>query len=170
MPIRSARTTAWSTVTKAKVESNDRPVSKLRPKKSLISNINDSVLMESQMLANKRGSASLIIGQFGLAGILTDTDVTRRLIAKDLNASRTNVAKVMTANPPVVSMKDSAMDALGTMVENHFCHLPVVDDNGAVVGVLDIAKCLHDAIGKLEKAKSKNGNSAEDAVRQMAAL
>ena len=146
-------------------------MSKLRPKKPLISNINDSVLMVSQMLANKRGSASLVIGvNGGLSGIITDTDVTRRLVARDLPAGTTNVAKVMTANPTVVSMKDPAMDALSTMVENHFRHLPVVDDNGAVVGVLDIAKCLNDAISKLEKAEEKNGSVAEDAVKQMAAL
>ena len=152
-------------------EKREKPVSKLRPKKPLISNINDNVLMVAQMLASKRGSASLVIGvNGGLAGIVTDTDVTRRLVARDLNAANTNVSKVMTANPTVVSMSDPAMDALSTMVENHFRHLPVVDDNGAVVGVLDIAKCLNDAIGKLEKAEEKNGNVAEDAVMQMAAL
>ena len=36
---------------------NDKPVLKMRPKKPLISNINDSVLTVSQMLANKCGSA-----------------------------------------------------------------------------------------------------------------
>ena len=62
------------------------------------------------------------------------------------------------------------MDALGTMVENHFRHLPVVDDSGAVVGLLDIAKCLNDAISKLEKAQDKSSSAAEDAVKQMASL
>ena len=76
----------------------------------------------------------------------------------------------MTANPTVVSLDDPAMDALSTMVENHFRHLPVVDSKGAVVGVLDIAKCLNDAISKLEKAEEKNSTAAEDAVKQMASL
>ena len=81
------------------------------------------------------------------------------MVARDLPAGTTNVAKVMTANPTVVSMKDPAMDALSTMVENHFRHLPVVDDNGAVVGVLDIAKCLNDAISKLRKPKKRTAVS-----------
>ena len=158
-------------ITKAKQTNISRTVSKLRPKKPLISSISDSVLSVAQMLANKRGSASLVIGvDGGLAGIITDTDVTRRLVAKDLDASVTNVSKVMTANPTVVSVNDPAMDALSTMVENHFRHLPVVDDNGAVVGVLDIAKCLNDAISKLEKAEEQNSSAAADAVKQMAAL
>jgi CBS domain-containing protein len=122
------------------------------------------------MLANKRGSSSLILDDRGnLAGILTDTDVTRRVVAKELDTSA-SVSKVMTSNPTVVAMSDPAMDALTTMVENHFRHLPVVDDHGAVVGVLDIAKCLNDAISKLEKAEQKSSSAAEDAVKQMAAL
>jgi CBS domain-containing protein len=62
------------------------------------------------------------------------------------------------------------MDALGTMVENHFRHLPVVDDSGAVVGLLDIAKCLNDAISKLERAKDKGSSAAEDALKKVAGL
>ena len=35
-----------------------------------------------------------------------------------------------------------------------FRHLPVVD-NGEVVALLDIAKCLYDAIARLERAAEK---------------
>jgi len=150
---------------------DERPVSKLRPKKPMIAAVDDSVLSVTQMLASKRGDAALVTGvNGGLAGIITDTDVTRRVVAKHLDPSGTGVSEVMTANPTCVAMSDSAMDALGTMVENHFRHLPVVDDSGAVVGLLDIAKCLNDAISKLEKAQDKSSSAAEDAVKQMASL
>jgi CBS domain-containing protein len=153
----------------AKME--ERPVSKLRPKKPLISSTNDSILSMTQMLANKRGDASLVVDATGsLAGIITDTDITRRVVAKDLEPSSSTVSVAMTPNPTCVSMSDSAMDALGTMVENHFRHLPVVDDSGAVVGLLDIAKCLNDAISKLERAREKCSSAAEDAVKQVAGL
>jgi CBS domain-containing protein len=56
------------------------------------------------------------------------------------------------------------------MVENHFRHLPVVDDDGAVVGLLDIAKCLNDAISKLERAQERSSSAALDAVKQVAGL
>jgi signal-transduction protein with cAMP-binding, CBS, and nucleotidyltransferase domain len=129
-----------------------RPVSKLRPKKPLIASTHDTVLAVTQMLASKRGDAALLVSDDGaLAGIITDTDVTRRLVAKHLDASETTVSNIMTKNPTCVSMSDSAMDAMSTMVENHFRHLPVIDDTGAVAGLLDIAKCLNDAISKLEK-------------------
>lgn len=37
----------------------------------------------------------------------------------------TAVSEVMTPNPTSVSTDDSAMEALGIMVERHFRHLPV---------------------------------------------
>ena len=149
-----------------------RRVSKLRPKKPLISSSNDSILEVTRMLASKRGDAALITSaNGGLAGIITDTDITRRVVAKYIEPESTSISSVMTANPTCVAMSDSAMDALGTMVENHFRHLPVVDDNGGVVGLLDIAKCLNDAISKLERSESKkDGNAAADAVKQVASL
>ena len=123
------------------------------------------------MLASKRGDAAIITDQSGgLAGIITDTDVTRRVVAKQLPASSTRVSDVMTANPSCVSMSDPVTDALVTMVENRFRHLPVTDDNGAIVGVLDIAKCLNDAITKLERSQEKNASSTNDAIQQVATL
>jgi len=145
---------------------NSRPVSKLRPKAPMISQTDSTVLAVAQLLASKRGDAAIITDQSGgLAGIITDTDVTRRVVAKNLPASTTCVADVMTANPSCVSMSDPATDAMVTMVENRFRHLPVTDDSGAVVGVLDIAKCLNDAISKLEKSQEKGSNAAEEALK-----
>jgi len=150
---------------------DNRPVSKLRPKAPMISQSSDTVVAVAQMLANRRGDAAIITDSSGgLAGIITDTDVTRRVVAKKLPPSSTRVSDVMTANPTCVSSSDSATDALVTMVENHFRHLPVTDDNGAVVGVLDIAKCLNDAITKLEHSKDKSSSAAEDAVKHVVSL
>jgi len=153
-------------VKSSKSARDNMPVSKLRPKAPMVSTSSDTVLSVAQMLASKRGDAAIITDQSGgLAGIITDTDVTRRVVAKNLPASTTCVADVMTANPSCVSMSDPATDAMVTMVENRFRHLPVTDDSGAVVGVLDIAKCLNDAISKLEKSQEKGSNAAEEALK-----
>ncbi|GMI02754.1 hypothetical protein TrST_g5410, partial [Triparma strigata] len=89
-------------------------------------------------------------------GIVSDTDIVRRVVAKHVDHGD-SIDGVMTPKPTCVSMSDSAVDALGTMVENHFRHLPVLDEKGSVVGLLDIAKCLYEAITKLEKMKQKDG-------------
>ena len=77
-------------------------------------------------------------------GILTDNDVTKRVVSAAVDPQSTSVREVMTKGPKCVRSEDSALDALEMMVANKFRHLPVLDKNGAVVGVLDIAKCMYD--------------------------
>ncbi|CAN0525327.1 unnamed protein product, partial [Laminaria digitata] len=51
--------------------------------------------------------------------------VPRRVVAVGVDPDVTAVSEVMTPNPTSVSTDDSAMEALGIMVERHFRHLPV---------------------------------------------
>lgn len=146
-------------------------VSKLRPSKPHLSLSDETILSVAQLLQRKRGDASLVVNPEGsLAGILTDTDFTRRVVARDLDPTTTSVADVMTPDPTCVAMSDSAVEALTIMVENHFRHLPVVDAEGSVVGLLDIGKCLNDAIAKLERSGEKANTAAVDVVKQVATL
>jgi CBS domain-containing protein len=147
-------------------ESDERLVKKLRPSKPIIASASDTVLSVTQLLRLKRGAAAILVGdEGGLCGILTDTDITRRVVAKQKNAGFTLANEVMTPDPTCVSVSDSAMDALTIMVENRFRHLPVVDESGAIVGLLDIAKCLDDAISRLEREKSKDTDVATDVLK-----
>ena len=150
---------------------DERPVSKLRPGKPLISKSSESVLDVAQMLAKKRGYAALITNNSGtLEGIITDKDITRRVVARYMDPSSTIIANVMTENPTCVAMNDSAMESLMMMIENRHRHLPVLDEYGNVAGLLDISKFLNDAISKLENHENKSNNSLEDAVKQVSSL
>jgi CBS domain-containing protein len=144
----------------------DKSVSKLRPKKVVMSCCNDTVLDVIQQLTRNRGDAAILVDLSGnMAGIITDTDFTRRVVSKGISLSDTMVSEVMTPTPKSVMSDDSATDALVMMVENRFRHLPVVD-GGKVVGILDIAKCLNDAITKLERSGSSSSNMAEEVLQQ----
>ena len=55
-------------------------------------------------------------------------------------------------------------------VDNRFRHLPVLDREGVVVGLLDIAKCLYDAISVLEKVQKQDGGGAGSGDASAAAL
>jgi CBS domain-containing protein len=151
-----------------KRSTKSRSVAKLRPTAPLVSQTSHTILSATKLLANKRGNACVVVNEHGvLEGILTDTDITRRVVAKFVDPGSTAVSEVMTPNPMCVAMTDSAMDALMTMVEHHFRHLPVVDSDGSVVGLLDIAKCLDDAISKLERKQNSNANTAENVVKHV---
>jgi len=76
----------------------------------------------------------------GLAVMITDVDINHRLVAKGLDASKTEVSAIITPNPTWVSMNDPAMNVLGILVKKTFGHLPILDNCGSIVGLLDIAK------------------------------
>jgi CBS domain-containing protein len=165
-PIASTSDALLLSAVKESVE--ERPVSKLRPSKPVVTSTDDTLLRTAKLLSSKRSAAALIVDSSGsLAGILTDKDVTCRAVAKSLDASTTYVSEVMTVNPMCVSANDAAMDALTLMVENRFRHLPVIDDRGAVVGTLDIVKCLTSIIGKLEKVEKIGEKTTNEMVKQV---
>ncbi|KAL3683941.1 hypothetical protein R1sor_001963 [Riccia sorocarpa] len=68
----------------------------------------------------------------------------------------------MTRNPTCVMGDTLAVDALQKMVQGKFRHLPVVE-NGDILALLDISKCLYDAIARMERATEK-GNAIAAAV------
>ena len=145
-----------------------RPVSKLRPKAPLSVPEDSNLLEVAKLMVAQRADAALLVGTRGrLSGIVTDNDITKRVVSKGVDPSSTAVSAVMTKGPKCVSLEDSAVDALELMVDNRFRHLPVLDRDGAVVGLLDIAKCLYDAISIMEKVQKKQeaeGKGGADAT------
>ena len=99
--------------------------------------------------------------------MLTDADNSHRLVAKGLNSSKTEVSAIMTPNPTWVSTSDSAMNVLGIVVQKCFCHLPILDERGAIAGLLDIAKCLNGALSKLECTGPQGELNAENAIKEV---
>lgn len=64
----------------------------------------------------------------------------------------TPVSAIMTTSPMVTRDTTSATEALNTMVTRGFRHLPVCNEDGDVIGLLDIAKVFYEALEKLERA------------------
>jgi len=145
---------------RGKKDSSFRPVSKLRPRNPLVVDGASSVTEVVKAMVHKRTDAALVTSRTGkVLGILTDNDVTRRVIAQYRAETETPISTIMTENPKSVSQDSDSIDALTTMVKGSFRHLPVMGPHGQVVGLLDIAKCLSDAITRLERREEKTASS-----------
>ncbi|TMW67661.1 hypothetical protein Poli38472_011281 [Pythium oligandrum] len=149
------------------VTGDSRPVSKLRPTKTVTISEHFTVAEAAKEMSITHTDAALVISGDGvLRGILTDTDVTRRVVALGNDPNFINVCDAMTPNPKFVDEKDSAMDAMFTMLEGRFRHLPVVDSQGMVAGMLRIQKCLYDAITRLEKAQQVSSGAIREKLEK----
>ncbi|XP_049398636.1 CBS domain-containing protein CBSCBSPB5-like [Solanum stenotomum] len=133
----------------------ERTVKRLRLSKALMVPDSTSIYDACRKMAAHRVDALLLTDSNALlCGILTDKDITTRVIASEVNIQETPVSKVMTKHPIFVLSDTLAVEALQKMVLGKFRHLPVVE-NGEVIALLDIAKCLYDAIARLERAAEK---------------
>ncbi|KAK7291546.1 hypothetical protein RIF29_06782 [Crotalaria pallida] len=133
----------------------ERTVKSLRLSKALTVPDSTTVYEACRRMAARRVDALLLTDSNALlCGILTDKDITSRVIANEINLEETLVSNVMTRNPVFVLSDTLAVEALQKMVQGKFRHLPVVE-NGEVVAILDIAKCLYDAIARMERAVEK---------------
>ncbi|MCA9923445.1 MAG: CBS domain-containing protein [Anaerolineales bacterium] len=68
-----------------------------------------------------------------LVGILTDRDVITKIAAQPEMMGK-SVEDVMTKNPITVTPQTSAKDALWLMDEKHIRNLPVVKNDGTIIG------------------------------------
>ncbi|ONK58512.1 uncharacterized protein A4U43_C09F13840 [Asparagus officinalis] len=133
----------------------ERTVKRLRLTKALTMPENSTVYETCRRMAARGVDAALLTDSNALlCGILTAKDITTRVIARELKLEEIPVSKVMTRNPVFVLSDTLAVEALQKMVLGKFRHLPVVE-NGEVIALLDIAKCLYDAIARMERAAEK---------------
>ncbi|CAL9092613.1 unnamed protein product [Musa acuminata var. zebrina] len=90
-------------------------------------------------------------------------DVATRVVAEGLDPEKTIISNIMTRNPTFVMPDTLAIEALQKMIQGKFKHLPVVE-NGEVIAMLNIAKCLFDAISRIERAMEQ-GNAITAALK-----
>ncbi|SPJ75914.1 probable CBS and PB1 domain protein [Fusarium torulosum] len=129
----------------------------LKPSQALQIKPGTTVSEAAQLMAAKREDCVLVTDDDDrIAGIFTAKDLAFRVVGAGHKASAITIAEIMTKNPLCARTDTSATDALDLMVRKGFRHLPVMDENQDISGVLDITKCFYDAMEKLERAYSSS--------------
>jgi CBS domain-containing protein len=71
-----------------------------------------------------------------LIGIITDRDLTLRIVAEGLDAKSTKVETVMTRKVITCLAEDDLQKALDAMSENQLRRMPIVDDENKIIGII----------------------------------
>ncbi|WP_129645742.1 CBS domain-containing protein [Peristeroidobacter agariperforans] len=71
-------------------------------------------------------------------GILTDRDIVMEVIAKGRDLDRTQVSQVMAVPLVVASGSENVATAIDRMRTHGVRRLPIVDDDGAVLGIITL--------------------------------
>jgi len=110
----------------------------------------ENVRAAAKMMREKRIAAVLVMEGEKLVGIITERDMTARVIAAGLDPDTTVAADIMTANPDTLSPDDTAHDAITMMRKRNYRHLPVVD-GARVVGMVSVRDLYAVANTELEQ-------------------
>ncbi|MCP3849650.1 MAG: cyclic nucleotide-binding/CBS domain-containing protein [Gammaproteobacteria bacterium] len=86
-------------------------------------------------------SSLILLKQNKVVGILTDKDITRRCIAKNISTSQP-VKKIMTDKIFSVPETSNAFEVMMTMTRKQIRHLPIIDDHklNGIISVTDILR------------------------------
>jgi CBS domain-containing protein len=109
---------------------------------TLISVLPTDTVLRAATLMNEEGIGGvLVMDGDDLAGIFTERDMLRRVVAAGLDPARTTVGEVLTASVVTCEPQTSIDECAALMTARHIRHLPV-REAGRLVGLVTIGDIL----------------------------
>ncbi len=105
------------------------------------------------VLAEHRIGAVVVSADDSIAGIVSERDVVRRLGDDAAGLLDRPVSAIMTADVVTCTPQTAVEDLARTMTERRIRHVPVVDDDGALVGIVSIGDVVKSRISELESER-----------------
>ena len=103
----------------------------------------DRSALDAAKIMHEQHIGSVLVMRDGkIAGIFTERDLMNRIVAEQRDAGATRVVEVMTERITCCT-PDTTLDACrSAMTRNRMRHLPVLDDDGNLVGIISSGDIL----------------------------
>ncbi|MCX8145444.1 MAG: CBS domain-containing protein [Azovibrio sp.] len=98
----------------------------------------DTVYHALQVMADNDVGAVLVMDGEKLVGIFSERDYARKVILSGRNSRDTRIEAVMTSKVAYVTPAHSLAACMSLMTEHRFRHLPVLDDEERLLGVVSM--------------------------------
>lgn len=108
-----------------------------------------SVMEACRIMDKTKTGAVAVLDDGELCGIFTHQDLVRRVVLAKGDPEELSMKDVMTTQVDSLSGDRSSGDALRLMVENGYTHLPIVKEDGKLVGMLSLPTLLEDRVDAL---------------------
>jgi CBS domain-containing protein len=110
-----------------------------------------TVLEAVQVMAEEGVGAVAVVDDGKLRGIFTERDVMLRVVLRERRLREARVEDAMTSPPETTHRDTSPQEALTFMLERHIRHLPIVDEDGKLLGMLSIRNLLEHMVTDLQQ-------------------
>jgi len=87
-----------------------------------------------------------------------------RVLAAGLEPDRTSVIRVMTPHPDTVPSTMTILEALKKMHVNHYLHLPVVDEQDQMAGLVDVLQVSFAMLNQMNSIQGESVSASEGPV------
>ncbi|HAE22260.1 MAG TPA: inosine-5-monophosphate dehydrogenase, partial [Spirochaetaceae bacterium] len=106
----------------------------------------DKVSAAVKIMAEKNIGALLVMDGEKLVGIVSERDMVRKLLAEDKSPKDTPVSAVMTQSPYCADLEASIDSCIALMSKHRFRHLPVLDANKKLRGMVSMGDLVKTTI------------------------
>ncbi len=112
--------------------------------------VEEPVRTAIQLMADHFIGALPVLEGGRLAGIVSERDVVRALASHGAATLGRTVASAMSAAVVTCRPDDSVDELMSSMTERRIRHLPVVDDDGLLTGIVSIGDVVKARLGQLQ--------------------
>jgi CBS domain-containing protein len=113
---------------------------------SLLATVEDAI----QMMTDKVVGAVAVIDEHGVvAGMFTERDVLTKFALSGRDPKTTPVRELMSPIVEMATQETTPSEALAVMLERHYRHMPIVDEQGKVLGICSIRNILEARVDDL---------------------
>jgi CBS domain-containing protein len=111
----------------------------------------DPVLAVARTLTQHRIGAALVRDAAGaIVGIISERDIVRGMAEQGQGTTQLAAERLMTRELVTVSPSSSVAEAMGLMTRRRIRHLPVMDEDGSLLGLVSIGDLVKARIEEAE--------------------
>lgn len=110
----------------------------------------ESVFSALQKMADNNVGAVLVTEAERLVGIFSERDYARRVVLKGRDSKETTVKDIMTEKVLYVTPERTTDEAMAIMTDKRCRHLPVLDADNKIVGIVSIGDLVKEALAEQE--------------------
>jgi len=113
----------------------------------------DRSLLDAAELLRDHGVGALVVSDDGrnIVGIVSERDRVRAIAMHGSGGLARKVAEVMTSEVITCTATDSIDELMAAMTEHRVRHVPVVDEEGLLAGIVSIGDVVKDRVNLLER-------------------